>query len=120
MSTTDANQALLVVDVVNPLDFPGGKQLLAQALPVVRSIARLKRRLKARGRLQGRHATAWRRRPARERAGVELNRRVFARTQAATGSQRLVRFPGPCRHDGVFVIGWKPAICGIFLLGSCA
>jgi len=49
MSSVGANQALLVVDVVNPLDFPGGKQLLAQALPVVRSIARLKRRLKARG-----------------------------------------------------------------------
>ena len=45
MSSVGANQALLVVDVVNPLDFPGGKHLLAQALPVVRSIARLKRRL---------------------------------------------------------------------------
>jgi nicotinamidase-related amidase len=42
-------RALLVIDVVNPLDFPGGKQLLAQALPVVRNIARLKRRLKSEG-----------------------------------------------------------------------
>lgn len=42
-------RALLVIDVVNPLDFAGGAQLLAQARPVVRNIARLKRRLKARG-----------------------------------------------------------------------
>src|SRR5690348_525592 len=48
MSATVPRRALLVIDVINPLDFPGGKQLLVQALPAVRNIARLKRRLKAR------------------------------------------------------------------------
>jgi len=41
--------ALLVVDMINPLDFPGAQALRAQALPVARAIARLKARLKARG-----------------------------------------------------------------------
>ena len=41
--------ALLVVDMINPLDFAGGAALLRQALPVARTIARFKRRLKARG-----------------------------------------------------------------------
>ena len=46
---TAGRHALLVIDIINPLDFPGGSRLLAQARPVVRNIARLKRRLKARG-----------------------------------------------------------------------
>ena len=41
--------ALLVVDMINPLDFPGARSLRAQALPVARAIARLKRRLKPQG-----------------------------------------------------------------------
>lgn len=41
--------ALLVVDMINPLDYPGARRLLGQALPVARAIARLKGRLKPRG-----------------------------------------------------------------------
>jgi nicotinamidase-related amidase len=47
--TVAGRHALLVVDVINPLEFPGGARLLAQARPMIRNIARLKRRLKARG-----------------------------------------------------------------------
>lgn len=49
MTAPADKRALLVIDIVNPLDFPGGAQLLAQARPAVRNIARLKRRFKARG-----------------------------------------------------------------------
>lgn len=41
--------ALVVVDMVNPLDFPGASALLRQALPAARRIARLRARLKPRG-----------------------------------------------------------------------
>jgi len=41
--------ALLVVDMINPLDFPGARQLRQQAIPVAKAIARLKARLKPRG-----------------------------------------------------------------------
>ena len=44
-----AGSALLVIDMINPLDFRDGPKLLAQALPVARRIARLKSRLKAAG-----------------------------------------------------------------------
>lgn len=49
----DAGQArrsaLLVVDMINPLDFPGAKSLLRHAIPAARAIARLKSRMQARG-----------------------------------------------------------------------
>jgi nicotinamidase-related amidase len=41
--------ALLIVDMVNPLDFPGADRLRRQALAILSPLARLKRRLKARG-----------------------------------------------------------------------
>ena len=41
--------ALLILDMINPLDFPGARSLQRQALPVARTIARLKARLKPRG-----------------------------------------------------------------------
>lgn len=44
-----ATTALLLIDVINPLDFPGGAQLLAQALPAARRIAALKAALRRRG-----------------------------------------------------------------------
>ena len=44
-----SDTALLIVDMINPFDFPGARQLLRQALPVARAIARLKARLKPRG-----------------------------------------------------------------------
>jgi nicotinamidase-related amidase len=44
----NARSALLIVDMINPLDFPGAQALREQAIPVARAIARLKKRLKAR------------------------------------------------------------------------
>jgi nicotinamidase-related amidase len=44
-----ADTALLLIDVINPLDFEGGEKLLAQALPMARFLAALKRRAKAVG-----------------------------------------------------------------------
>ena len=41
--------ALLLIDVINDLDFPEGDQLLRHALPMARQIAALKRRAKAEG-----------------------------------------------------------------------
>jgi nicotinamidase-related amidase len=41
--------ALILVDVVNPLDFPGGEALLAHARPAARRIAALRRRASAAG-----------------------------------------------------------------------
>jgi len=41
--------ALLIIDMVNALDFPGGDRLLRHALPAARRVARLRQRLKARG-----------------------------------------------------------------------
>lgn len=41
--------ALVIVDLVNPLDFPDGPRLLRQALPAARRLARLKAKLKGAG-----------------------------------------------------------------------
>ena len=41
--------ALLIVDMINPLDFPEAPSLLQQAMPVARRISRLKERLKRNG-----------------------------------------------------------------------
>ena len=41
--------ALLIIDMVNALDFPEGARLLAHALPAARRVARLRKRLKAQG-----------------------------------------------------------------------
>lgn len=41
--------ALLLIDVINDLDFPEGAQLLRHALPMARKLAALKRRLKQAG-----------------------------------------------------------------------
>lgn len=38
------NTALLLIDVINDLDFPGGEALLREALPAAHRIARLKQR----------------------------------------------------------------------------
>ncbi len=43
----EPDSALIIIDMINALDFPGGAGLLRQALPAARRIARLKRRLKA-------------------------------------------------------------------------
>lgn len=45
----EAKTALLLIDVINPLDFEGGEKLLAQALPMAGFLAELKRRAKAVG-----------------------------------------------------------------------
>ena len=45
----DAAVALLLIDVINDLEFDGGEALLAQALPVAARIAALKRRAKQAG-----------------------------------------------------------------------
>ena len=42
-----AETALLLIDVINPLDFAGGDNLLQQALPMARALAAFKRRAKA-------------------------------------------------------------------------
>lgn len=44
-----AKAALLLVDVINDLEFEGGEKLLAQALPMAAALAALKRRAKAAG-----------------------------------------------------------------------
>jgi nicotinamidase-related amidase len=49
MSKRVPRSALLVVDMINPLDFPGAKPLLRHALPAARAIARLRSRMQARG-----------------------------------------------------------------------
>jgi len=41
--------ALLLIDVINPIEFDGGESLLRNALPMARSLAALKRRAKAAG-----------------------------------------------------------------------
>jgi nicotinamidase-related amidase len=53
MARTDTSRsrlraALLIVDMINPLDFPEAPSLLQQAIPVVKRISRLKQRLKQR------------------------------------------------------------------------
>lgn len=40
---------LVLVDFINPMDFPGAKQLLKSAVPAAHATARLKRRLRAQG-----------------------------------------------------------------------
>jgi nicotinamidase-related amidase len=44
-----ADTALLLIDVINDLEFDGGEQLLAHALPMAAALAGLKRRAKAAG-----------------------------------------------------------------------
>ncbi len=46
---TNARTALVVVDMVNPLDFPKARSLLRHALPAARRIAGLRARLKPQG-----------------------------------------------------------------------
>lgn len=48
-SSEGGAMALVIVDMINPLDFPGGTAILPRALAAARSIARLKQRLKAGG-----------------------------------------------------------------------
>ncbi len=48
-AASPGKSALLIVDMINPMDFPGADRLLRQALPMLPALARLKRRLKARG-----------------------------------------------------------------------
>ena len=45
----EAIAALLLIDVINDFEFPGGEKLFEQALPVARRIARLKKRAKQAG-----------------------------------------------------------------------
>jgi nicotinamidase-related amidase len=45
----EAETALLLIDVINPIAFEGGEKLLAHALPMAHSLAALKRRAKAAG-----------------------------------------------------------------------
>lgn len=49
MPPTPPRTALLIVDMINFLDFPQGRALLRQALPAARRIAALKRRCKRAG-----------------------------------------------------------------------
>jgi nicotinamidase-related amidase len=46
---SDGTAALLLVDLVNPLDFPGGEALLHRALPMAERIAALQRRARRAG-----------------------------------------------------------------------
>lgn len=45
----ESETALLLIDVINPIEFDGGEHLLQHALPMARSLAALKRRAKAAG-----------------------------------------------------------------------
>lgn len=47
MSRSFENAALLLIDVINDLDFPEGENLLIHAVPAARRIAALKKRLSA-------------------------------------------------------------------------
>lgn len=47
--TRKPHSALVIIDMINALDFPEGPRLLRQAIPVAGRIARLKRRLKPAG-----------------------------------------------------------------------
>jgi nicotinamidase-related amidase len=42
-----ADTALLLIDVINPIDFEGGERLLEHALPMAEALAALKRRARA-------------------------------------------------------------------------
>ncbi len=44
-----ADVALLLIDVINDLNFPEGEELLRYALPMARQIAALKKRAKGQG-----------------------------------------------------------------------
>ena len=44
-----ASVALLLLDVVNDLEFPGGERLVRHALPMARRLARLRARAKRAG-----------------------------------------------------------------------
>ena len=44
-----AETALLIIDMINPLDYPGARALRKYAIPAARAIARLKASLKPRG-----------------------------------------------------------------------
>lgn len=44
-----SSQVLLLIDVINAMDFPQGKQLLRNALPAARKMAALKKRARAAG-----------------------------------------------------------------------
>jgi nicotinamidase-related amidase len=44
-----AETALLLIDVINPIDFKGGEKLPAHALPMAHSLAAFKRHTKAAG-----------------------------------------------------------------------
>lgn len=46
---TESPTVLVLVDFINPMDFPGAENLLKGALPAAAAAARLKRRLSARG-----------------------------------------------------------------------
>ena len=48
-TTRRTGTALVIIDMINPLDFRGATQLLRHARPVARRIAGLKQRLKAEG-----------------------------------------------------------------------
>jgi nicotinamidase-related amidase len=45
----DAGAALVIIDVINDLEFEGGAELLGHALPMARRLAELKRRARAAG-----------------------------------------------------------------------
>ncbi|MCW3052843.1 MAG: Isochorismatase [Chthonomonadales bacterium] len=45
----EAPVALLIIDMINDFEFPGGEALLAEALPVAECIERLKRRAQSEG-----------------------------------------------------------------------
>lgn len=47
--TVNSSTVLLLIDVVNHFEFPDGKELLAQALPIAARLARLKTRARAAG-----------------------------------------------------------------------
>lgn len=49
MAPDQSPVALLLIDVINDLDFPEGEQVLEHALPMARRIAELKRRAEAAG-----------------------------------------------------------------------
>ena len=49
MRAVAGQSALLVVDMINPMEFPGAERLLRQAVRMLPALARLKQRLKARG-----------------------------------------------------------------------
>ena len=49
MRATAGQSALLVVDMINPMEFPGAERLLRQAVRMLPALTRLKQRLKARG-----------------------------------------------------------------------